>query len=63
MSVAGNVLDRDFIAGCTDEKWIIDYIHSHRRRISIHGGCSRPILKKRIVGYFKETEVDPGAGR
>ncbi|NLZ52446.1 MAG: hypothetical protein GX892_04750 [Thermoanaerobacteraceae bacterium] len=44
MSVASNVLDRNFIAGCPDEKWTINYLYPHRRRISIPSGRYGPIL-------------------
>jgi len=44
MSVASNVLDRNFIAGCPDEKWVINYLHPYRRRISIPSGRYGPML-------------------
>jgi len=47
MSVASNVLDRDFIAGCPDEKWTIDYLYPRLRRISIPSGCNGPLLQRR----------------
>ena len=62
MSVASNVLDRDFIAGCPDEKWTADitYIHTDEGYLYLAAVMDQYFKKDR--GILHETTVDPGAG-
>mgnify|MGYP001390991348 FL=1 len=62
MSVASNVLDRDFIAGCPDEKWTADitYIHTDEGYLYLAAVMDQCFKKDR--GILHETTVDPGAG-
>ena len=57
MSVANNVLDRNFFAYCPDEKWAADITYIHTYEGYLYLAAVMDLYSKKIVGYSMKQRL------